>query len=292
MKVFRIIYLFMKDTAGQLYFYINLIRNKSFFNRIPYSERSKSISVLANGPSLKEAIASLINSGNYLSSDYIIMNYFGNTYFFETIKPMYCCFADPIFWEDSPRINESKQLFERFNKIDWEMKIFVPLQFREQFMLFSAINNPKIEVIGVNSTTYYGFERLRNYYYKKGLAMPESQTVAIMTIYVAIMLGYKDIRLYGLDHSYTVSLCVNENNQVCRRYEHFYNSSEFEMQPIGKNVDMVEFFRQCIIIFSNHKLLNKFANYMKARIINCTKGSFVDAYDRFNIDYNTEQSEQ
>lgn len=266
-----------RDSVEFIIFLLYLLRQHSFRNPIE-KKFSGTLVVLANGPSLTTVLDRITTDEDFENVDFMAMNYMANTEKFWTIKPKHYCLTDPIFFCPSGHEDESIAMYRNMEKVDWNMNIYIPKYALKHFFSFSHLKNPYINVIALNTAPYLGFENFRNYFYKAGLSMPCSQTVAIQTIYVSIMLGYSLIKLYGVDHSYTVSLCVNDNNEVCRRYEHFYKSDDAELKPIGS--DMVEFFSQGVKVFKGHKYLAAFAKYMNVCILNCTKGSFIDVYER------------
>ena len=47
--------------------------------------------------------------------------------------------------------------------------------------------------------------------------MPLAQTVANMVIYVGTNSGYQQIGLYGVDHTFFDSMCVDGNNRLCNK---------------------------------------------------------------------------
>lgn len=278
-QIVKSIYRIVVETFSFIKFLLLLLLNRSFRNPIKPSHEG-TVCLLANGPSLKSVLDRITVDDEFKNVDFIVMNYISQDERFWQIRPKHYCLADPIFFQESFRTQESLDMFAAWDKIDWDMNVYIPKVSKEQFAKFANIHNPYIHVIGVNCVEYYGYECLRNYFYKKGLAMPPSQTVAIMTVYVSIKLGYSLVRLYGVDHSYTPTLVVNEKNQLCRRYEHFYQNDENELRPIVPAYDMVSFFSQLVNVFGGHKKLASFAEYMHVKIQNCTKGSYLDTYDR------------
>ena len=115
--------------------------------------------------------------------------------------------------------------------------------------------------------------------------MPSLYTVANLAIFVGINGGYKHLRLYGVDHTYFDSLCVNEDNQVCTKIAHFYNDKEEELRPLRRSLDgkvytMSEYLKMVMEVFRSHDILYKYSKYMKVQILNCTKGSMIDSYER------------
>lgn len=244
------------------------------------------VTVLANGPSLKDVLPKLGVDKDFTQGDFIVMNYFAKEDVFYKIKPTHYCLADPMFFYKNHRYEDVKKLFELIqNKVSWNMNLYVPKDKLKEFLSFSKITNSYINVVPINSVPYLGVESLRNYVYKKGWSIPQTFTVAIMAIYVGITSGYSEVRLYGVDHTYFDALCVNDKNQLCSRETHFYDNGEVKLKPIIRNdndqVYSVSGYLTIIYnVFHSHDLLANFAKYMNVRVLNCTKYSMIDSYER------------
>jgi len=119
--------------------------------------------------------------------------------------------------------------------VDWDMNIYTPIGSVDDFKVFSALSNPHIRLVSLNTITYKGFECLRHFFYKHGLSMPLAQTVANMVIYVGTNSGYQQIGLYGVDHTFFDSMCVDGNNRLCNKKTYFYDNGEVLLKPILKS---------------------------------------------------------
>jgi hypothetical protein len=285
--VIKRLLMFCKDTAMFVYYLLNIVRYKSISRPIKM-EYSGTVAVLANGPSLKEVIPRLAVDDEFRNSDFIVMNFFAFDNVFFRIKPKHYCLADPIFMQGA-YADKKEQVLELFKilqeKVDWNLNIYVPGNALKNHLSYSGLTNSFIKYIPVNTVDYSGYEHFRFFFYKKGLAMPLVQSVANMAIYIALDSGYSLVNLYGVDHDFFVSLCVNENNQVCTRYKHFYdNHEEDQLKPIihpdGCAATMTERCKVFYALFRSHEILADYAKFLNIRIINRTKRSMIDSYER------------
>jgi hypothetical protein len=281
------LFVFCKDTIMFVYFLLCLVRHKSFSNPIK-KKYSGAVVVLANGPSLKEIIPRLTVDAEFKDSDFIVMNFFAFDDVFFRIKPKHYCLADPIFMQ-SEYTAKKEQVLELFKilqeRVDWDLTIYVPRYALKKHLSYSRLTNPFIKYIPLNMVNYRGYESLRFFFYKHGLALPIVQSVANMAIYVALNTGYSPINLYGVDHTFFDSLCVNDNNQLCNRSRHFYDNNHEELlKPIMRCDDIIykisDYINDVSSIFRSHDLLSAYATFLHARILNCTKGSMIDSYER------------
>lgn len=280
---------FIKNTIEFLYFLINLIKYKNFKNNIK-KNCSGTVAVLANGPSLKEVLPDLTSKEEFRGVDFIALNLFAleNTFF--DIKPKHYCLADPMFFKETHRIDNVLKLFKILEEdVNWEMNIYIPSHCLLEFLNFSKLKNKYIKIVCVNNTHYHGFEIFRHYFYNNNFAMPNAQTVANLAIYVGINSGYSKLNLYGVDHTFFDSLCVNDKNEVCNRETHFYSDGQPVLKPIRRN-DNDEVFKMSYYVesiqkmFKSHDLLSAYANYKKVEIVNYTAISLIDSYKRIKID--------
>lgn len=153
---------------------------------------------------------------------------------------------------------------------------------------YAGLTNPHIKIIRMNRKHCSKLcSQWRNKLYATGYFMPEDGTIANTAIYLALLEGYKDIRLYGADHNYFLEFAVNDHNELCSLDSHFYDNAKPVMKPFKNtcvNEDRAfrvhEFFYIMYIMFQSHDLLQQFSQYLGAHILNCTLGSMIDSYDR------------
>ena len=153
------------------------------------------ISVLANGPSLKEVIPQITVDEVFQNTDFVVMNFFAFDDIFFKIKQKHYCFSDLAFIQDSYDKNNVYMLFRLLEeKVDWNMNVYVVGHwYYEKFIRFFEWRNSFIKIIPLNYFIYKGYENLRNYFYRKSLAMPILNSVVLLAIYVSINLGYSEI---------------------------------------------------------------------------------------------------
>ena len=173
-------------------------------------------------------------------------------------------------------------------KVSWQMILFIPLLQKESTYLDPVRQNPNIKIVTFHAIPYYsGLESLRHYFYKKGLGNGEFGTVALNALYAALMLGYKTLYVYGIDHTFFNDIAVNDENVLCFKDKHFYEE-ETVLRPMichypgmdNKPYTMAQFVAEKALIFKGHLIMEKFAKAIGATIINCTPNSLVDAYER------------
>lgn len=255
-------------------------------------EKEKPIYVLANGPSLKKLLEDIEgNGGKYMDAEFFVINDFVHDSHFTLIKPKYCVMSDPLFFVDtlySERGNNAMNALAE--KVSWQMILFVPFLHNESTYLDPVRRNPNIKIVAFHFIPYSGLESLRFYFYKRGLGNGEFGTVVLNALYIALILGYKTLYVYGIDHTFFNNIVVNNENVLCFKDKHFYEE-ETELRPMichypgmnNKPYTMAQFIDEKASIFKGHLIMEKFAKAICATIINCTPNSLVDAYERKKV---------
>ena len=105
--------------------------------------------------------------------------------------------------------------------------------------------------------------------------------------FIGILLGYKRIDLYGVDHTLLDGLCVDDNNRLCRIKSHYYDTTPSAPEPIYVNAtnpprpySMHTYLAETAELFRGHEVLRDWAEAEGVRIINHSRGSMIDAYER------------
>ena len=255
-------------------------------HRTKLNKKLGKLVILANGPSINKDLQNIKN--NIGKADFMVMNYMALEDVFYELKPEYYCLIDPMFFYKTHREDEAKNLFNILNtKVDWKLTIYIPLFFKSKFKEFSNLNNKNIDVVSVNNCSYFGFEKLRNYFYKIGLSCPELYSVISMGIYIGIKSKYDCLDLYGVEHTFFNNLQINKENQLCAVYDHFYESNTVnKLKPLlksdtGEVWKISDYIIEKGLLFNSHDQLNSFAKSMEVSIVNCTVNSLIDSYTRF-----------
>lgn len=247
--------------------------------------------ILGNGPSLKGDLAD-----NFIllkSNKLFVVNNFAKSDYYIKLKPQYYVFADPAYWstEENSIVRNCKLTLEMIkDNTEWEMKIFVPfvalknIWFRDFFK-----SNKNITLVTFNTTFICdkGFEYSTLFFYKNNLAAPRIQNVLMSAIFISINIGLSEINILGSDHGWTKELFVNGENQVCIYENHFYDKEKKDFN-VFKRLDgtvykMHEILRDFAFMFEGYHLLKKYGNDLGVKIYNRTTDSFIDAFERKNL---------
>ena len=249
-------------------------------------EGNKEVFILATGPSLKEDIEKPELLNKFKDNDCIVVNFFSYSTYFKVIKPKYYLLVAPEMLADNPE----KEFVEYANKwldslllVDWAMTLFVPHEASKNSQWKAKLaSNKNINVVYINYVTIDGSKWLKNALMKKRLAVPRLHNVLGPSIMTMIWCGYKKINLYGVDHSWLPMIHVDEENRVMVGHDHFYRKSKYSVQMgTSKNYRRLhEVLDKFLLTFKGYFDIKEFAEKHDIEIINYTKDSFIDAFEK------------
>jgi hypothetical protein len=256
-----------------------------FFSKIFFRKKLKELVkkksnycfLIVNGPSLKEVFKE--GTGIFEGQDVFTVNLFYETHFFEEMKPKNHIIADNAFWmpAEDERIEGIIRRFEQhLLAVTWDMNLHVP------YAGFKMISkkleaNKNVKVIPYNHTPVIGYKKISYFLYRNNFGMPRPANVLNAAIFLALNAGYKKLYLYGADHSWLKDLFVDEENNICSYQNHFYDDKKLPYKMVKGTLKIG--IQGIIDAFESYEILNDYSKSMEARIINKTKGSYIDIFD-------------
>lgn len=247
---------------------------KDNINNLPRPKKSV-LRILCTSDSMHQQLKSLGSD-----ADYMVVNSFVMDEAYKKVSPRYYVIADPNFFGTLHTVVE-----KIYADTAWPMILFVP---QENASKYEVFRNENIRVLPVNTTPYAGATRYRDICYDHNLAAPPIYNVLNMALYVAIYLGYKNVELYGVEHSWTKFITVGEDNKLYRFDSHFYDKEKVEKTVYQRAVDgsyikMHEILEEYAALFRTYWEIQELAKRKDCRIINCTQGSYIDAFERKSV---------
>ena len=246
--------------------------------------------IFGNGPSLGRELPRLLESGALRDRDVMAVNFFALDGRFEEVRPAYYVLSDPMFFRDSAQRERVAELYRTLNaRVTWPMHLYVQYYNPERFDYRAALPNPQIRIIPFHTQLYRGFPTLGFRLFRRGLGSANYGTVVQVCEYIALLLGYRTVELYGVDHTLLDGLAVDDGNRLCRRDSHYYDTAPAAAQPIFQKVPprpytMAMYLGEVAELFRGHEILRDYAAWLGARIVNRTRGSLIDAYERDPLD--------
>lgn len=289
MKTILTIQAFLDNLNKSLVSIIRIIVLSKHGRYIKKLNRVKDIVILGNGPSLKNMIEK--NAAFLKDKDLFSVNHFPTTEYFTKLKPKYYITIAPDLWNDNvvePYRTASDKLFEAIaEKTNWELSFYMPFIAKKHKRWREKIEkNNFIKIKYINITPVEGWRFFRHFFFKKNIGMPRPHNIMIPSIFTSVNLGYKKIYLWGTDHSWLPEISVNEENIALINQKHFYDfeNSTAETLPMDKEGKtprkLHEILMKFMLAFKGYFIINEYAHACNVKILNSTKGSYIDAFER------------
>ena len=284
---------FLHNGVSTLWYFAVMAVKENFRNYVGRAGRtegalSDELALLANGPSLADELPRLL-AGARAGCDFLAVNYFAEHEAFERLRPAYYVLSDPQFFRASAQRDRVAALYRTLaRKVTWPMTLYVQYYNPERFDYRAALPNGHIRIVPFHTQPYRGFRRLEFWLYRHGLGSAYFGTVIQHGEYVGLLLGYRTLHLYGVDHTLTEGLTVDRRNRLCRIDRHFYDDGRpAEAHPMYVNATcppvpytMASYMAELAELFRGHEVLRDYAASLGARIVNHTRTSMIDAYER------------
>ena len=284
----------LRNSFDTLLFFATMAVKEDFRNHVARAGAvdmcpSRRVAILGNGPSLGEQLPCLIERREWEQTDVMAVNFFALGEEFLVLRPKYYVISDPMFFRRAGRSERVENLYCALaEKVKWPMTLYVQYYNPERFDYVEAIgHNPMIRIVPFHTTVFHGFRSVEFWCYRRGLGSGNFGTVVQNGEFIAMLLGYRTIDLYGVDHTLLEGLTVDDENRLCRVQSHYYDSAPKPPTPIYVNATqpprpytMSSYLAETAELFRGHEVLRDYAEAQGVRILNRTRGSMIDAYER------------
>lgn len=285
---------FIRNTFDTMLFFAAMAVKEDFRNHVARAGANdmhpdRRMLILGNGPSLKEQLPSLIATRAWEQGDIMAVNFFSTSEEFAILKPKYYILSDPQFFRKAGYSERVEAMYKALaEKVSWPMTLYVQYYNPEHFDYAAAVgHNPNIRIVKFHTLVFHGFRSVEFWCYRRGLGSGNFGTVVQNGEFVAMLLGYRTIELYGVDHTLLEGLMVDDENRLCRIQSHYYDAAPAEPKPIYVNATtpprpytMQSYLAETAELFRGHEVLAEFSRSEGVRIINRSRGSMIDAYQR------------
>lgn len=281
----------MFQIENYIKYYVNTLKFHAKDTRLKLSgEKSEPIHVIANGPTFIDTCKYI----NEIPGKTMMCNFALNN--FRLFVPDYYVLADPLYrcidptyrgqYYDYIKENNNDEVLDRMSQlreklltVDKKMVIFSPPFLK----LDHIIDNPCITWKYVNTSVYLplhvsGVSKI----WKNNAASPRVQSVVVLEIYAALQMGFKMIYLHGCEESCIFGGAMNVNqdtNKVEFQDSHFYSKGS---RKTWNDMNMLSELRSQEKLFTSLYELEDYSKQLHARIINMSKNSWVDCFERYS----------
>ena len=269
---------------------LRIILQSKFSNIVKGSTQHKGLLILGNGPSLNDTLATT-DLNTVQSFDLLAVNNAANDDKFTELKPTYYLLNAVTYFQEDEELNEfyistNRTLFDSLKtKTKWKMTLLVPFRAKKcKAMKDLLASNPNIDVAYFNQTPIEGLNFWTHRWFRRGWGMPRPHNVLIPSIMVGIRLGYRKIAIVGADHSWLQDLNVNEKNEALLRHVHYYEPEGSKPMKVEDRIaqprKLHEIIHKFYLSFQGYWIIKDFAKHKGITIINASKVSMIDAFDR------------
>ncbi len=251
---------------------------------------NKECVILGNGPSLIQSIDNNLESLN--DKDLVCVNFFPETSYYQQLKPKYYITGAPELWienvSDDWKTARIKLFMTLKNKTDWELIFLIPSIARKQKDWQNILSaNENIKISFYNITAIEGYKWFRHLCFNADLGVPRPHNVITPALIMMLNYGYQNIYLLGADHSWLPDITVDNDNRVFTLHKHFYDKDTANPVPM-RNLKMGErklheVLHKFYHTFAGYFIIRDYAISLKANIYNATPNSFIDAFERKEI---------
>lgn len=246
--------------------------------------KKRSLFILGNGPSLQEDLKKIKKK-----SQLFVVNTFLSKKKFKFYEPKFLCCVDSLFYADYNRLSVDlklpvKKTFEELNKAEWSITVFIPKKAKNIFK--SRIKNDKVKIVTI-PTLSYDFESSFYLKFLSHLRLPPPKiNVVIISIYIGMILGAKNIRLLGVDsNSFHYFQTNQKTNETYTHYIHFSKSKNdikkiTEKYKDTKSKSMYIRLRRVASVFKWYAYLSLMSKNLDIIIKNKSSYSLIDSIKR------------
>ncbi|RYU97016.1 hypothetical protein [Emticicia agri] len=235
--------------------------------------------VLGNGPSLKTSLQKDLAFIKKL--ELFAVNLFSVTPEYIELKPKNYLILDMSFLNPAHSCQDGLKAMA--NLTTWEMNLYVPYQMLKSAFFVSQFRaNPNIRLIPYNYTIVTGYRWLAYWFFRRGLGMPQCQNVLVATLFYAINMGFKEIYLFGADHSWHEMIKLDENNNMVVSDSHFYQHKDIDI-AVKENSYMSQQLFSLHKAFYGYEVLGKYAKSLGIKIYNASAKSYIDVFEKVKV---------
>ena len=280
----------VRDTFDTLLFFAAMAVKEDFRNHVARAgtaadmNPSRRLAVLGNGPSLRDELPRLIARREWERTDMMAVNFFALGDEFTIVRPQYYVLSDPQFFRRAGRSERVENLYRALGeRVNWPMTLYVQYYNPERFDYRAAVGaNPNIRIVPFHTLVFRGLRSVEFWCYRHGLGSGNFGTVVQNGEFIGLLLGYRQIDLYGVDHTLLDGLTVDDRNRLCRTQSHYYDSAPAAPEPIFVNATdpprpytMHTYLAETAELFRGHEVLRDYARSIGARIVNRTRAANI-----------------
>ncbi|MFD2522638.1 hypothetical protein [Emticicia soli] len=235
--------------------------------------------ILGNGPSLN---TSLERDIEFIKSlELFAVNLFSVTEQYTQLKPRNYFILDMSFLNPNHVCKNGLQ--HMASDTTWEMNLYMPFQMYNSAYFQSFFKDtPNIKLVPYNYTIVTGFTWLKHWFFKRGLGTPQCQNVLVGTLFYAVNMGFKEIYIFGADHSWHEMIRLDDDNNLVVSDKHFFQQKDFDIAVKEKSYMSQQLF-SLHKAFYGYEVVGQYAQALGVKIYNASARSFIDVFEKIKV---------
>lgn len=244
------------------------------------------ILILGNGPSVN-----LFDKHKdfFEKYDLLVVNFFPlKNQAFWTLKPRYLCLLDPwcvnpvAFLEKGYKMSNVKECIDLINiieeRVDWPLTI---VSYASSEFPYSNANISYVKLS--NARLNWVDLKINRKMFLNNWAIPNAQGVIVCALYFAIIFGFREIALLGVEQSYLKGLEVGIDNRMYNIFSHFYEKETvkyYMTQTYESEIAAV------LEIFKGIHFAADIAESEDIKVTNYTINSYIQYFSKIDLENN------
>lgn len=247
-----------------------------------------------NGPGNKFNFKELIS---LKKNSLMVCNHFADTELYVKLKPENYILLDKYFFDNSKKYRheykkKTQITFKNLlSKTNWHLNLFVPYWGDAQIMKVFK-NNKYINIVPYNNNYLYSSKYNINkplpknilfFLWKHNIFSPPLTNVCQAALYICNLLGFKEIKIYGLDLNNQIMI-KNIKNKLFRTNNYFYSETSkdliYENKHSYKKQKLYKELYRIAYNFEMFDLLYQFLKLNNTNVINYNSKSLLDSFPK------------
>ena len=286
LQIIESVVVVFKKIIETLITFAKIIIENSYRVKVKKLNEKDNFIVLVNGPTLNEDIKNL--KSHFKKNNLVVVNQFSLTHYFKDLKPSYYVILDGQYFFDKLEKEIFQQSLDILTKeVDWKMTLLVPSRFKKSTFVTTVKQNPHITIQLFNITLAKGgFEKLNWHLFDNNFAMLQSQNVLVSALFNLVKNNAKKVYLFGAQNDWHLNAFVGKDNLVYLKQPHFYDQGKYTIHYKSiytkEPSKFHEFLASSVKALKGYHPVQNYAVNKKCTIYNCSKDSFIDAFQRLS----------
>jgi len=262
-----------------IYFFKTIRNPRELIQRKAISNK---LVIIGTGPSVNSDINNLLSDRD--RNHYMVLNSLALSDLFLSLRPEYYVFVDPLFFTPfKERTNKVDSTIKRIStEVNWPMKLIVPKRYSKSSTISELRENKCISFEFFSYKPIIGGTMgVSANLFSLGLASPHFKNVLVASIYYGILLGYRNLNIFGADHSWHEEMRLNNNKTLEISDRQFYSGDVnwiVQNENKDKSLRPKVKLKRISEVLESYDYLELYAKKRNVEIRNLSSKSWIDNF--------------